>query len=312
MPPYSVPRVRDGFGAWSRPSRRSCAKTASSGIVRMRVSSFWFESSNVLNNYLTRKEQLILLFVAGAAVIGGIVLYAHRDNPHPQTANAQTIIESPPPAPGPSTGVLPQPDSGIEPLPEEPPSPPSSPESTSLRVAVRGAVCAPGLYTFNSKEDPRVQDLLDAAGGLEDYAEVSDINVAARLMDGTTLTVPGQPAQRDAEDVIRISRETPVYTPNPPQYTVSGWRPEASPRSATPDAGTGTATASPASPDGLLDINTATQAQLETLPGIGPVYASRIIEYRQQTPFRSVDELMNIKGIAEKRLADIRHLVTVR
>ncbi|MEA3364762.1 MAG: ComEA family DNA-binding protein [Candidatus Hydrogenedentes bacterium] len=265
----------------------------------------------MLSNYLTRKEQLILLFVAAAAVIGGIVLYAQRNNAVPETANASIKADSPPRPSAPSASAPLEPDSPTEPPPAEVAPSPSPSEPVSLHVAVRGAVYAPGLYTFKSSEDPRVQDLLDAAGGLEDYADVSDINVAARLMDGTTLTVPGKPDQRDADGVIRISRETPVYTPNPPQYTVSGWRPEAAPRSTT-RASNGATIDSTVSSEGLLDINSASQTELETLPGIGKVLASRIIEYRQQTPFRSVDELMNVKGIAEKRLADIRHLITVR
>ncbi|MFO7973212.1 MAG: ComEA family DNA-binding protein [Candidatus Hydrogenedentota bacterium] len=265
----------------------------------------------MLNNYLTRKEQLILLFVAAAAVIGGIVLYAQRNNAAPQTAKTSIKTEAPAPPPTPSARTPLESDSAVEPPPSNSASPPSSSEPVSLRVAVRGAVYAPGLYTFKSDEDPRVQDLLDAAGGLENYADASDINVAARLIDGTTLTVPGDPAERDTDGVIRISRDVPVPTPNPPQYTVSGWRAQATPRTHTPDSNSAVPGATGSS-EGLLDINTATQAELESLPGIGPVYASRIIEYRKKTPFRSVDELVNIKGIADKRLADIRHLVTVQ
>ena len=274
----------------------------------MRVNSVWRESCTVLNNYLTRKEQFILLFVAAAAVIGAIVLLVNRDDAATPTADASPV---PQPAEAAALPVPePQPDASAEVPAVETPSPPPPPEPTTIRVAVRGAVFAPSLYTFQSDEDPRVQDLLDAAGGLEDYADVSDINVAARLIDGTTLTVPGQPPQEEGSRVIRVSHDVPAPPPNPPQYTVSGWRPEVARSAATTSDTAGSAT--PASSEGLLDLNTATQAQLEDLPGIGEVLASRIIEYRQQTPFRSVDELMNVKGIAEKRLADVRHLVTVR
>lgn len=278
----------------------------------MRVNSFWAENSIVLNNYLTRKEQLILLFVAGAALLGGIVLFVHRSDPELETPTTAPVVEAAPPplpAPEPPPSAPPQ---VIRPLFEDPASVPPA-ESESLRVAVRGAVHAPGLYTFRPGTDPRVQDLLDKAGGLEEYADISDINVAARLMDGTTLTVPGRPLQTDARGVIRGSREPVYQPPNPPQYTVSGWTPEILPPAQAPgDSGGGNVL--PLAPvfDGLLDLNTATQAQLESLPGIGPVFASRIIEYRTRTPFRSVDDLKNIKGIGDKRLADIRHLVTVR
>ncbi len=278
----------------------------------MRIYSCLDENSIVLNNYLTRKEQLILLFVAGAAVLGGIVLYVRRGDPELETQHAAPVVEAaPPPLPAPEPPT-PAPTQMLLPV-FETPTPSLPAQSGPLRVAVRGAVHAPGLYTFQPDEDPRVQDLLDAAGGLEEYADLSDINVAGRLIDGSTLTVPGQPPQVDARGVIRAAR-VPVYQPpNPPQYTVSGWMPEAAPPGNVPDdSGTGDALPLAPATDGLLDLNTATQAQLESLPGIGPVFASRIIEYRTRTPFRNVDDLKNIKGIGDKRLADVRHLVTVR
>jgi len=62
---------------------------------------------------------------------------------------------------------------------------------------------------------------------------------------------------------------------------------------------------------GIININTATSEQLQTLPGIGPTYAQRIIDYREEHgPFRTVGELMNISGIGEKRLEAIWDLVT--
>jgi len=276
------------------------------------IDSYLCEKFAVPNNYLTRKEQLILLFVAASAVIGGIVLYVYQDEPDPETSNTSPATDTPlPRGPTPERASQPEPEIVLPALAHSVPA--VTQERVPIRVAVRGAVYAPDLYSFEPDEDPRVQDLLDAAGGLEDYADASDINLAARLIDGTTLTVPGQPSQGEATGIIRASREAAPPPLNPPQYTVSGWRPEAAPsRPFLSDAAPGAASAPVTFSDGLLDLNTATQAEREKLPGIGPVFASRIIEYRTRTPFRTVEELMNIKGIAEKRLADVRHLVTVR
>jgi competence protein ComEA len=262
----------------------------------------------VLNNYLTRKEQLILLFVAGALVLGGIVWHVRRSDPECETLTTVPVVEAVPTpvAPPELPSQAPPPVSGLS-------DPAPLIQSQPLRVAVRGAVRVPGLYRFDSGNEPRVQDLLDAAGGLEEYADISDINVAARLLDGSTLTVPGQPPLLDAHGTIRAPRMPACPPPNPPQYTLSGWQPDApSPVRHSGGPGVESSVSGTSARDGLLDLNSATQAQLESLPGIGPVLASRIIEYRSQTPFRSVEELKNINGIGDKRLADVSPYVAVR
>ena len=91
----------------------------------------------------------------------------------------------------------------------------------------------------------------------------------------------------------------------------------------TPTATVSESTATPESPpestqgaayvDGLLDINLASIEDLTTLPGIGPVLAQRIVDYREQSGrFSSVEELRNISGIGEKRLSAILEYITVR
>ena len=74
----------------------------------------------------------------------------------------------------------------------------------------------------------------------------------------------------------------------------------------SPPAAQGRASGSP-----RLDLNTASAEQLESLPGIGPKLAARIIEYRKAAPFRSVDDLKRVPGLGEKKVEAIRRLVTV-
>ncbi len=69
--------------------------------------------------------------------------------------------------------------------------------------------------------------------------------------------------------------------------------------------------AAPATAAGKININTASVEELQTLPKIGPKTAKAIVEYRKHHPFKSVDELLNVKGIGEKKLEKLRPLVTV-
>jgi competence protein ComEA len=69
--------------------------------------------------------------------------------------------------------------------------------------------------------------------------------------------------------------------------------------------------AAKSAPATLVNLNTATQAQLEELPGIGAKMAERIIEYRQKSPFKKVEDLMNVQGIGEKNFLRLKNLITV-
>jgi competence protein ComEA len=169
-----------------------------------------------------------------------------------------------------------------------------------LMATVTGAVLVPGAYALES--DARVQDLIEAGGGLHDEAAIEDINIAAKVVDGSVLTIPKRTAEARSEGETFLAQ--PAARLNPPAYTRSGWAPPPE------GAGAGAAGSPPAS--GLIDLNTASQAQLETLPGVGPVTAGKIIEYRSLTPFLRVDDMTNIHGIGEKTLETLRPLVTVR
>lgn len=248
----------------------------------------------MLSRLMTRKEQAVLLAFAAAIALGAAVLFMSRTAPdaairiEPATADALA-----PPVPAAPVGPAAVPSGQATPL-ESPPLP------ARVVVSVQGAVSTPGVYTLS--EGDRVQDLLRAAGGMLESANITNINLAARLVDGTTLIVPSW-----------TNNDSWSYqaSANPPHYTIQQ---QAAPIAAVPG---------PAADDihdpartaarvgALINLNTASQAQLESLPGIGPTYAQEIIRFREHSPFRTIDDVMQVRGIGPKRLESIRPLVTV-
>ena len=264
----------------------------------------------MLSRLMTRKEQAILFSVALALIVGAVSLAYHdaRQNraeytpvqPPPQrTPASQASVPPPEPVitnepPNPLIMSIPPPE--IDPLPSilAPPK--------KIGVAVMGAVRREGLYYL--EEGARVGDLLDQAGGPTEDAYLDDIDLAARLIDATTLTVPRKiSARRNTGQSASLRRIDSA--PNPAPYPHSAkeavYVPAASPQSAPGITQTVSA---------LINLNTATQAELESLPGIGPALALRIIAHRQRSPFNTVDDLLEVNGIGPVRLAEVRARVT--
>ena len=263
----------------------------------------------MLSRFLTRKEQLLLVGVGAAICLGGVVLYLH-DQKRPASE-----------ASGPVGSVSAENKTDraevTEPVGVLTLDTIQSPElifreDVSVRVSVAGAVRAPGVYEFD--REARVKDLVESAGGVTPEADLSDINLAAKLIDGSTLAVPiaGQTIKDGNKLVLRKSESAAAL--NPPEYTISGWRTSVNRPVADGETRPGhtEAAAETTSPlDGLIDINHVSQQELETLPGIGPITAQEIIRYRSRTPFQTVDELDSVPGIGPKKLEAIRPLVTV-
>jgi competence protein ComEA len=154
-------------------------------------------------------------------------------------------------------------------------SPTSSERATKLVVHVLGAVRHPGLIKLG--ESSRVQDAIDAAGGLARRADPGELNLAQPLADGQQLVIgtKGDPAGE-----VRNGGES----------------------------GTG----SGSSATSTLDLNHANQAQLEELPGVGPVTAQAILTWRQQHGrFNRIEELQEVDGIGPKTYAQIAPHVRV-
>jgi competence protein ComEA len=160
-----------------------------------------------------------------------------------------------------------------------------APTKSPLAVHVIGAVPRPGLYEF--VEGARVQDAIDAAGGLLSSANIDSINLAALLEDGQQLNIPYKSGQEPVAD-----DSTTLNLPNDDGSL------------STPGVNS----------DGvdLVNINTATLEELDTLPGIGPTIAQRIIDYRTTNGnFATIEDIMNVSGIGPATFDEIKSLITV-
>jgi competence protein ComEA len=151
---------------------------------------------------------------------------------------------------------------------------PSVTGADGLAVHVAGRVRHPGLVSLPAGS--RVADALAAAGGPVAGADLDRINLARKLADG--------------EQVLVLRRG------------------EAAP---PPAAGAPADPGAPGVPAAKIDLNTASVEQLEALPGVGAVTAGRIVAFRARRPFRSVQDLLQVEGIGERRLESLRDLVTV-
>ncbi len=175
------------------------------------------------------------------------------------------------------------------PTPMPTPAPTASPTPGPITVFVSGAVMAPGLVTLPAPA--RAGDAITAAGGLAPGADEALVNQAQPLWDGAQVHVPTVPTATGVGSGVALSN------PSPPTG-VSG------------EGGGFTAGSLPgvSSENGRININTASAAELETLPGVGPSRAQAIIDNR---PFASAADLERVPGIGAKTLEALIDLISV-
>jgi competence protein ComEA len=145
-------------------------------------------------------------------------------------------------------------------------------------VDVQGAILRPGVHRL--ARGSRVGDAIAAAGGYGPRVDAEraarELNLAAVLADGDRILVPSR------DDVVAVG----------------------------PGASGGAAVEAPG--DGLVDLNSASESELDELPGVGPVTAQKIIDARAEQPFTSVDDLLTREVLGQSAFDKLRELVTVR
>jgi len=207
-------------------------------------------------------------------VIAGAIWLLH--SPVPSTESALPVADGSAPSatlPPPSTSLTSSLTSSVAPT--------TLPAPSSVVVHVAGAVQAPGIYQLSPAM--RVADAVVAAGGPLADGDLDALNLAAPVVDGQRIYVP------------HVGEIDPASVPS----------------GGAPVAGTSGAD-EPDAPAGPIDLNTATAADLETLPGVGPATAAAIVDDRDRNgPFASVDELDRVPGIGPAKLAALRDQVRV-
>lgn len=147
-----------------------------------------------------------------------------------------------------------------------------------IYIHISGQVKIPGIYKLMTND--RVIDAINLAGGLLEEADLDRINLAKKLLDEDKIYIPsvGEVVDSSIEDINNIS----------------------------------SANSKSASSNSKININTCTQKDLESLPGIGEKTADKIIEYRKQNTFIEIEDIMEVKGIGQKKFEEISQYIITK
>lgn len=158
-----------------------------------------------------------------------------------------------------------------------------SKEKNIIYVHIAGEVVSPGVFCMN--EGDRIKDVIEKAGGLTDKADIDKVNLAYELSDGQKISIPNINDKKDDEgNYITEDNGENVIMNN--EDTKNNKK---------------------------VNINTATQAELETLTGIGPSIATKIIEYRKNNgKFKNIEEIKNVSGVGEAKYKKIQDEIMIK
>jgi len=150
----------------------------------------------------------------------------------------------------------------------------------NIVVHITGEVNKPGVITL--EEGSRIADAIEKAGGAKKDADLNKINLAYLLEDGVKIYIPNKNDTTNEEYITKQSGDNNLDKDNK-------------------------------GVNGKVNINTATQSELENLPGIGASIANRIIEYREQNgKFQKIEDLQNVKGIGDAKYNNIKEYITIK
>ena len=168
----------------------------------------------------------------------------------------------------------------------------------TIVVHISGAVNIEGIVELEAGS--RIANAIEKAGGVKENADMTDINLAYPLEDGMKIHIPTKEeteANKNNENMIDESYVT----------SSSGGV------SSKEDTNSTQGSSSTSTSNEKVNINTATQEELDTLPGIGPSIASKIIDYREQNgKFNSIEEIKEVSGIGDAKYEKIKDSITIK
>ena len=175
-------------------------------------------------------------------------------------------------------------------------------QGKTIRVQVSGAVLEPGIYDLPA--DSRAEAAIAAAGGLTEAADTERVNMVRKLRDGMLLQVPALKAGGGKKAAQRVAD-----TGASGKKAVAGNAANTSGKNATDKRGGSKSDAQGSA--GRVRINSASASELQSLPGVGPALAQRIIAERSRERFASAEDLLRVSGIGKAKLEKMRAYVEV-
>ena len=165
-----------------------------------------------------------------------------------------------------------------------------SKEEEKIVVHITGAVNKEGIVEL--QEGARIADAIEKAGGAKENADIKNINLATVLEDGMKVHIPTVEETRANNENIESSKKFANS-----QVTTATQIPD---------------TSSNTKKQGKININTATEEELDTLPGIGPSTAAKIIDYRKENgKFKNIEEIKEVSGIGDAKYEKIKELIII-
>ena len=171
-------------------------------------------------------------------------------------------------------------------------------DKNKIVIYIIGEVNQEGVYELD--ENSRISDAIEKAGGTKENADLSQINLAYKIEDGMRIYIPKKGEL--VQDKEKIEDKT--------QEVVTG---KSTDITNTTSVNTNLSTNKKSKTDiEKINLNKATQTELETLPGIGPSTAEKIIAYRKENGnFKNIEDIMNVNGIGESKYNKIKDLISV-